>query len=229
VAIQHKKNTAYYLAFPMVDKVTTAAFKSGETINDTAYYKDAAGAWTVLAITDTVSEISTTGMYEIDLTAAEMNHDQIIIKMTGANSVDAAFVFDTRTELAEDLGNGTGKVSLLTATQASVDAIEADTNELQTDDVPALIAALNNISSSSVLTQVNAALDTAIAELAVGSPTTTPSIRTGIMLMYMRLREKLVVQTSATDAVEIYNSTGTKIASKLISDDGSDYTEERMT
>jgi hypothetical protein len=51
-----------------------------------------------------------------------------------------------------DIITGASGVNLLTATQASIDAIEADTNELQSDDVPGLIAALNNLSSADVLT-----------------------------------------------------------------------------
>ena len=49
------------------------------------------------------------------------------------------------------------------------------------------------------------------------------------MLMYMALRNKTVVQTSGTDALEIYNNAGTLIAKKLLTDDGSDYTEAEMT
>ena len=48
------------------------------------------------------------------------------------------------------------------------------------------------------------------------------------MLLYMMARNKLVVQTSGTDAIEVYNNAGTKIAAKTISDDGSDYTEDEM-
>ena len=93
----------------------------------------------------------------------------------------------------------------------------------------ATVAALNNISAGNVLTQVNAALDAAISELGVATPSATPSLRTGMMLMYMALRNKLVVQTSGTDALEVYNDAGTKVASKLLTDDGSDYTEAKMT
>ena len=80
-----------------------------------------------------------------------------------------------------------------------------------------------------MLTQVNAALDTAIAELAVATPAATPTLRTALMLLYMALRDKTVVQTSGTDALEIYNDAGTKIASKLLTDVGGDYTEAKMT
>lgn len=108
-------------------------------------------------------------------------------------------------------------------------AILADTNELQADDIPGLIAALNDIAASDVLTQVNAALDTAISELGVAVPTATPTLRTGLILLYMSLRNKTVVQTSGTDALEIYNNAGTLITKKLLTDDGSDYTEAEMS
>jgi len=44
-----------------------------------------------------------------------------------------------------DIITGASGVNLLTATQASIDAIEADTNELQSDDVPGLIATLDAV------------------------------------------------------------------------------------
>jgi len=149
--IEHKKNTAYYLVFPMVDAATPAAFKTGVTPSDVGYYKDGAGAWASLAITDTATEIGTSGIYEIDLTAAEMNHDQVLIKFTIAGTsglaADTAFLLDMRTELAEDLGNGSGQVSLLTATQASIDAVETDTNSLNDTKIPQTLnlTALGNI------------------------------------------------------------------------------------
>jgi len=80
-----------------------------------------------------------------------------------------------------------------------------------------------------ILVEINAALDAAISELAQGVPSATPSVRTGIMLMYMALRNKLDVQTSGTDALEVHADDGTQIAIKLLSDDGSDYSEAKMT
>lgn len=80
-----------------------------------------------------------------------------------------------------------------------------------------------------VLVEINAALDTAISELSQGVPTATPTLRTGLMLMYMALRNKTDVQTSGTDALEIHNDAGTQIAVKLLTDDGADYAEAKMT
>jgi hypothetical protein len=103
-----------------------------------------------------------------------------------------------------------------------VDVIETDTTALNDTKIP------DTLSLANINAEVDTALDTAIPELGVAAPTATPTVRTGLMLMYMALRNKLVVQTSGTDAIEIYNNAGTKIAAKTISDDGSDYTEDEM-
>lgn len=84
------------------------------------------------------------------------------------------------------------------------------------------------INRTAINAEVDTALDEAIPELGVAAPTATPSIRTGLQLMYMALRNKLVTQTSGTDALEIHNDAGTKITQKLLTDDGSDYTEAKM-
>ena len=77
------------------------------------------------------------------------------------------------------------------------------------------------IMKAEVNTEVDGALDTSITELTVQAPTATPTVRTALMLLYMALRNKTVVQTSGTDALEIYNDAGTLITKKLITDDGS--------
>ena len=100
-----KKNAAAYLIFPMVDSTTPANYKAGETVADEAYYKDDAGAWTSLAISDSVTEIGATGLYALALTAAELNHDQIIIKLTAADSSDQSIVI--RTTVVTDILDAT--------------------------------------------------------------------------------------------------------------------------
>jgi len=148
--------------------------------------------------------------------------------MRGTDSAATAASLATA-QLDLDTITGADGAILLAATQASIDAIEADTNELQVDDVPGLIAALNDLSSANILTQVDAALDTAIAELAQAAPSATPTLRTGLMLLYMALRNRLDVNTSgAPDVLNIYNNAGTVIAKKQLSDDGSDYSEVEM-
>lgn len=113
---------------------------------------------------------------------------------------------------------------------ADINAILTDTNELQIDDVPALIAALNNLSAADVNTQVKDVIATdTISELTQGVPDAQPTLEKAIMLLYMALRNKLDVSTVGTDTLEIHNDAGTRIAQKLITDDGSDYSEAKMT
>lgn len=157
--INHKKNTAYYLSFPMVDSTSPASFATGASVTDTGYYKDGAGAWTSLAITDTVSEIGSTGVYEIDLSTSEMNHDKVLIKFTASGAADTAFLFDMTVnnvdDLATDIGTaqsdldtltGTDGVTLATsqpnyapATAAAASAIETDTQDIQSRLPAALV------------------------------------------------------------------------------------------
>jgi hypothetical protein len=140
MVIRHKKNTAYYLALPMVDSATPASFKTGLSPTDTAYYKDGAGAWTSLPITDTFAEIGATGIYEIDLTAAELNHDQVIIKITSAGAADTFIIFEMDSIEIDDIPTtamrGTDNAAL-----ASV-CTEARLAELAAANLPTDIAAI---------------------------------------------------------------------------------------
>lgn len=140
MVIRHKKNTAYYLAVPMIDAATPASFKTGLTVADTAYYKDAAGAWTSLSIADTFSEIGATGIYEIDLIASELNHDKVIIKMTSAGAADSLVIFEMDSIEIDDIPTtpmrGTDSAAL-----ASV-CTDARLAELAAANLPADIAAI---------------------------------------------------------------------------------------
>jgi len=110
--------------------------------------------------------------------------------------------------------------------KAETALIVADTNELQVDDVPGLIAALNDVDGAEILTQVNSALNASIAELGVASPTATPSLRTGLMLLYMMLRNK---RDTTASSDEIHNSAGTVIADAVVSDDAVIFTKTKYT
>lgn len=347
--IEAKKNSAYYLSFPAIDSATPASYKSGISPVDTAYYKDGAGAWSSLAITDTATEIGATGVYEIDLTASEMNHDKVIIKFAVSGMADDAYQFDMRTKLTDDLNDAiTAPTAVENRTEmdsnsTQLTSIVEDTNELQTDDVPGLIAtaqsdldkltgadgatlattqgnyepataaslattdgkidtintnaarltaaraqaiddwinggrldlildiiaadvvnlegkldtvdtvvdgiqadlsngtdglgalkdlidALNDLSAANVNAEmVDVITVDAISEIAQGVPSSTPNLADAVMLLYMALRNKVDVPTSGTDTLEIHNDAGTRICQKLLTDDGSDYSEAKMT
>ena len=154
--IAHKKNTAYYLAFPMISDTSPKSFAIGETVSDAAYYKDGAGAWTSLPLADAVSEIASTGLYEIDLTAAEMNHDMVIIKMTSPNAADTAFLFRMTVNGIDDLSTA----AALATAQADLDIITGSNGVTLAASQPNYTPA-----TESALAAVAGYLDTEIASI----------------------------------------------------------------
>lgn len=100
--ITARKNNPYYLSFPMVDASSPSAFKTGISPSIAAYSKDTTGSWADLTLVATASEIGTTGIYEVNLAASEMNHDKVLLKIRGASVAETAYLFDTRIGLAEN-------------------------------------------------------------------------------------------------------------------------------
>lgn len=135
-----QKNVAAELMFPMVDSASPASFKSGLTVTDTGYYKDGAGSWTVLTITDTVTEIGTTGMYTLELTAGEMDHDLIMIKMSGSGAADSAIIIRTTPTVANVLQVSGGTTDIANAVWSA------------TLSLPGQVAPSNTPSASGALT-----------------------------------------------------------------------------
>ena len=103
-------------------------------------------------------------------------------------------------------------------------AIYDDSNSLDGTKIPDTLS-LANINAE----VVDVITVDAISEIAQGVPSATPNLADAIMLMYMALRNKLDVATSGTDTLEIHADDGTRISQKLLSDDGSDYSEAKMT
>ncbi|KKL72027.1 hypothetical protein LCGC14_2089040, partial [marine sediment metagenome] len=126
--------------------------------------------------------------------------------------------------LQADLDNGTDGLGALKALIDTLTTTVGTAGVGLTD-----LGGMSTGMKAEINVEVDGALDTAISELGVAVPTATPTMRTGLMLLYMALRNKLDVQTSATDALEIHNNAGTQITKKLITDDGSDYSEAKMS
>lgn len=142
------------------------------------------------------------------------------------NSIIAKLVSASATADWDDFVNTT---DALQAVRDKLTDIETDTAEIGTAG-----AGLSNIPwnaswDAEVESEVNDALDTAISELGVAAPTATPTLRTGLMLLYMMARNKVDVDTTGTDAMKVHNDAGTQICSKAITDDGTDYSEAKMT
>jgi hypothetical protein len=185
-----KKNAAYYLPFPAVDSTTPAQFATGLSPVDTAYYKDGAGAWTSLAITDTATEIGSTGVYEIDLTAAEMNHDKVIVTFNVSGMAQTAFLFDLRTKLTDDLND-------IAASDVTTDM---DANSANLDTIIANIATtdgkVDTINTNTAATQTLAAGATGFA-----------AINTDV---------ELILGDTATDGVVLSAAQMNKIADHIL-------------
>lgn len=125
--IFRKKNEATVVVFPMVTTASPETFDTGETVSDDGYYSDAGGAWTTIGgITDTVSEIGSTGLYELSLTAGEMNHDNIIIKFTSTNAADTAVIIRTRAVDEDDLVRATTPANTLDVNATGEAGIDLD-------------------------------------------------------------------------------------------------------
>lgn len=123
--IFRKKNEATNIVFPMVIIATPELFQTGVSPTDTAYSSDAEAAFGTLAITDTANELGSTGMYEMNLTAAEMNHDLIIIKFTAALGADTAVIIRTRGVDIDDLATPTNITAGTIAVVTTVNGLAA--------------------------------------------------------------------------------------------------------
>jgi hypothetical protein len=217
-----------------VDEVTTLTGHTAQTGDNYARLGAPAGASVsadIAAIEAQTDDIGAAGAGLTALAQASVCTEARLSELDAATGGKMANQVDIiQTDTTTDIP-GT-----ITTLQGTADAIETDTQDLQTQ-VGTAGAGLTNITlandlsatmKTSVQTAVDAAIDTAISELGVAAPTATPTLRTGLMLLYMALRNRLDVQTSGTDSIDVYNNAGTKIAGKNITDDGSDYSEAQM-
>ena len=125
--LTRKKNEASEIMFAMVDSATPANLKSGLTVTDDPYYKDGTGAWTALTIADAATEIGSTGMYTIEMTAAELNHDLILIKLSATGAADTIVVIRMTTHDIDDVNIVVPDAAGVAPTAAEI-RIEMDTN-----------------------------------------------------------------------------------------------------
>lgn len=150
--------------------------------------------------------------------------------MRGTDGVDTATMRGTDNAALASVATEARLAELDAANlPATTDATLVDTAEIGVAGVGlGDLGGMSTAMKAEILVEVNAALDTAISELAQVAPTATPTMRTGLMLLYMALRNRLDVNTSGTDELQIFNDAGTVIAKKLLTDDGSDYSESKQ-
>ena len=87
-----KKNTAYSnLTFEMLDTADGRTRKTGETVSGNVSLDGAAFA----GLTNSVSEIGSSGRYKVDLAAADVNGDHVHLYFTASNSIPLDIKFKT--------------------------------------------------------------------------------------------------------------------------------------
>lgn len=148
-------------------------------------------------------------------------------------------------------GTGTGQVSLSSgqvtvatnndktgyglsaaAVQAVWDALTSalttvgSIGKLLVDRIDAAISSRSTLSTAQVNAEVVDVLtvDT-LPELSQAQPATTPTFATGLMLLYMSLRNKL---TQTATQMKLHNNAGTVIAKSATSDDGSTFVRDTL-
>lgn len=202
------------------------------------------GASFTITLTSTEMEAARIVVTIIDAATKVILDDVLIIETYGDASAEHAFDRDTAFGATDIVSSGAittsgGVVSTVGTVSGSVDSVTGDTK--QTADVAALITTVGVAGlgladlggmSTGMKAEVNAecdgALDEAIPEITQGVPSATPSIRTGLMLMYMPLRNNLGTATSGADILAVYNDAGVVIAKKPLADDTQDYLESKM-
>lgn len=163
------------------------------------------------------------------------NVDGSTASVTGAVGSVAGNVDGSTASVTGAVGSVTGAVGSVTGAVGSVAGnVDGSTASVTgavgsvAGNVDGSVASNVELGPAEVLTQVNTALDTAISELSQTAPTATPTMRTGLMLLYMALRNRLDVDTSGTDEFQVHNDAGVVIAKKLLTDDGADFSEAEM-
>lgn len=158
------------------------------------------------------------------ITAASIAVGAIAADAFVAGAIDAAAI------AADAIGASEIADNAIDAGALAVGAIEADAFAAGAIDAAAIAA--DAITSSefaqSAADLVFSSSGATMAEVAQGVPAATPRPDEAFMLIYMALRNRLDIDTTATDFKEIYNDAGTVITKKTLSDDGTIYSEAKM-
>jgi len=203
------------------------------------------------------------GMYEVKLNIGDtttpgtlvgnvVDGDAAAQPISFTCTIVSAETYDALYAASSTAFNASGQVTLITATQASIDAIEEDTIELQeawtdegrldailgivaadtTTDMPLTIASLTTKVDTitgyltTEVADILALLDNARAEPAAGAPAVNPDLATKIDYLYAAWRNK-VTQTS-TKYVLFKDDGSTQMLMSDVEDDGTTFTRSKM-
>ena len=186
----------------------------------------------------------TSGMYLLKLDSTDTNTVGTLsvivddtanaaIPVSGEYQVVETAVYDALYANAATAFSSSGEVSLLAATQASIDAIEEDTGTTLDALIDSIVTAvITNATGADVATDVVAiktAIDAITAEVvtaqtlpAQGAPSASPPIADAIMWLYKAWRNK---STQTATEYKLYNDAGDTVDTKAsLSSDGTIFT-----
>ena len=85
------------LAIPVVDASAPEGFLSGGYPSTDAYHQDGNGSWVSFSLSNSFSEISGSGIYELLLSPADTAYDQVIIKYSCSGGASGMVWVSTKT------------------------------------------------------------------------------------------------------------------------------------
>lgn len=138
-----------------------AAAIATDAITNAKIAANAIGASEIATDAITAAKIATDAIGASELAADAVNEirDSILSDATTFAGADIATILVDTADMQPKIGVPAADLSAdIAAVKAETALIVADTNELQTDDVPGLIAALNDLSAAQVNTEVDTAL-----------------------------------------------------------------------
>ena len=133
----------------------------------------------------TTMTLLSVGRYEAVYTVASTHDKEQLVFSISVTEGSATRIYDATTIVADDVD-----VGFTASDRLILGNIEADTNELQTDDVPGLIAALNDISAADILT-------TALTE-SYAADGSAPTLTQAVLLALQHLSESSISGTTKT-------------------------------
>ena len=143
--LTREKNVATRIVFPLLD--ANGDFKSGAGSLDSemTYFADGSNPGSFADCTNEATEICSTGVYYLNLTQAEMNHDYIIVQIKATDVKTQAILITTK--LPATLAAGVSVASIgagvITSSAIATDAITS--TGLATSAVTEIVNAIKAI------------------------------------------------------------------------------------
>jgi len=149
---------------------------------------------------------------------------KLLVDIRDVNDVAVSDIDDFKADVS-----GLASQASVDTIDGNVDSILADTTAILVDtgtDIPALIAALNDLSEAQVKDQIDAALDTdSGTELGIGVPAKDAPLREQIQLLFMALRNK---KHQTSNLYEIYDDAGVVISKAALAISDAEVTRDKL-